>query len=231
MLQQMNVQKMVPFLHSELFSFEFSPSALIALPDIFMTTLCPLWVLQLSRIYLTCTPCKYCCQTQFLVKGVHISAPCYYLDITVCVSGCCEGRAWCRTFPSLRRQITLRVCEWTWVQHVFLLVLFCVAEINLGFHFQDPFRNQDIVCPRWSLWGSQVASNAVRDFFFFCGTCSSFYNSSTIISGKSTLWRLKKLPECLSFSPYSPMGNIRSLHCYIFPFMLKIVNGVVYGNC
>lgn len=48
------------------FWFELSPSCLAAHPDICMTTLCPSWVLQLSRICLTSTRCKSCCQTQLL---------------------------------------------------------------------------------------------------------------------------------------------------------------------
>lgn len=180
----MNVQKMVPFSHSKWFLFELSPSALAALPDIFMTTLCPSWALRLSRICLTCTPCKSCCEARLLteklfkclVSSILTDALMFMtviLFVAMCVSGCCVGPAWCRTSPSLRGLITLRVCEWTWMQHLFLLVLLCVSEVtDQAFHFQDPVGNQDIVHPHWSLWRSQVAPDAVRDFSFPV-TCSS----------------------------------------------------------
>lgn len=40
------------------FGLNSPPCAAVTFPDIFMTTLCPLWVLQLSRICQTCTLCK-----------------------------------------------------------------------------------------------------------------------------------------------------------------------------
>lgn len=64
----MTVQEMVSFFHIDWFSFELSLSALTALPDISMITLCPLWALQHSRISLTYIPCKYHCQTDLLRK-------------------------------------------------------------------------------------------------------------------------------------------------------------------
>ena len=66
-LHKFNVQEMVPYSHSELLCFELSPSAFAALPDIFMTTLCRTWGPQPSRIYLTCTLCKSCCQAQLIL--------------------------------------------------------------------------------------------------------------------------------------------------------------------
>lgn len=173
----MNVQKMVPFMHSKWFWFELSPSAAVALPDIFTTTLCPLWEFQLSRICQTCTPCKSF--SQLTLKHIKVCFKCtqtlaliswqwLYWSVTVCVSGCYVGPVWCRTFQSSHGLITSRVCECTCTQHLFLPVLLGVSQVtDWIFNFQDSVRNQDIIHPCCAVWGSQVASDTVRNLSFF----------------------------------------------------------------
>lgn len=78
-LQWLNVQEMVPFSlcdWSACFGFLLLP----ALSDIFMTTRCPSWELQPSRICLSCTLCEYHAEHKrfpcALARGpVHVDLP------------------------------------------------------------------------------------------------------------------------------------------------------------
>lgn len=102
----MTVQEMVPFLHSAWFSFELTLSALTALPDISMITLCPLWVLQRSRISLTYIPCKYHYRADLLSKQAiqmclfQLMLWCFTVHYLVCIR-MLRGASMMQDFPIL----------------------------------------------------------------------------------------------------------------------------------
>lgn len=140
-----------------------------------MTTLCPSWALQLSRICLTCTPCKYRCQAQLLAKiklsrcvlkgpCFIYSNPCFDLyDFALRHHVCfrmLRGASMMQDFPILTWTNNL---ESLWVNSDVALVPACVffgvSEINLFFSFPGPcqeprYRPSPLIFVRiWSCFG------------------------------------------------------------------------------
>lgn len=158
----MNVQKMVPFSHSEwLFALNSPPSA--ALPDIFMTTLCRLWALRLSRTCPVCTPCEARCQAQPLTDrntelkifefALRVLISCWFFYSSR-VFRMLRGASMMQDFPILTWTNNLESL-WVNLDAASFSALLCFRSDLSGFSYSGPCREPKyhpcpLICARTS---------------------------------------------------------------------------------